>query len=185
MFKPYPIICVLGDRGAGKTAFAIYLIENALNEGKNVYTNIETTFKSDRLHSIDFEAIKKNPECIENGYLIMDEMQVGSDSYEFLSRNNRELSTFATQIRKRKITWIYITQRFNRIDKRLRDLTDYIYQIKGIYAINQTQNIYKCSQVKIFDIVDSGGFQLIKQFYYYGSKYFQYYNTNQLILKSV
>lgn len=181
MYKPFPIICVLGDRGAGKTSFAVYLIDSALKEGKNVYTNIETNFKSSKLYKIDFEAIKKDPGAIENGFLIMDEMQVGSDSYEFLSRSNRELSTFATQIRKRKITWIYITQRFNRIDKRLRDLTDYIYEIKGIY---QSFN-YKCSKVTIYDIEDTGHYEPIKQFYYHGTQYFEFFNTDQLILKSI
>lgn len=187
MAKPYPIICLLGDRGAGKTVFSVYLIEQALKEGANVYTNIKTTFKNKKLHDIDFEEIRKNPESIENGYLIMDEMHVGSDAFAFLSKQNKELSVFATQIRKRKITWIYITQRFNRIDKRLRDQTDYIYKIEGKYVLVQGKNknfnsIYDNSTITIFDIVDSGQYKKVRSFNFYGKNYFKFYNTNQLIL---
>lgn len=120
----YPITCVLGQRGSGKTLFMTYLAHQYHKEGKKIYSNF--TLKDIPYHAITFEKLASLPDELTDAVVFLDEIQIGADAYEVFKRSNKMITVFATQLRKRHITLYYSTQVFKMVTKRLRLQTNYI-----------------------------------------------------------
>ena len=120
----YPITCVLGQRGSGKTLFMTYLAHQYHAEGKKIYANF--TLYDIPFHYITFQKLAELPDELTNAIVFLDEIQIGADAYEVFKKSNKMITIFATQLRKRKITLYYSTQVFKMVTKRLRLQTNYI-----------------------------------------------------------
>jgi len=120
----YPITCVLGERGSGKTLFMTFLAYQYYLEGKKIFSNYH--LKEIPYTYITFKELASLPDEINNAVVFMDEIQIGADSYEIFKRSNKMITVFATQLRKRKITLYYSTQVFTMATKRLRQQTNFI-----------------------------------------------------------
>jgi len=120
----YPITCVLGQRGSGKTLFMTYLAHQYHKEGKKIYSNF--TLKDIQYNPITFEKLASLPDELTDAVVFLDEIQIGADAYEVFKRSNKMITVFATQLRKRHITLYYSTQVFKMVTKRLRLQTNYI-----------------------------------------------------------
>ena len=97
--KNYPIIAITGDFGAGKTLLAtFYALLYQANEGLKIFANYQ--FNNVKYKRVTFDEVSKMPEWLNHGVLILDELQVGADSYNFMSNDVKKLTTFITQIRK-------------------------------------------------------------------------------------
>ena len=122
----YPIICILGKRGSGKTTLATDLAIDYANEGIKVVANyhlfgIKYTYMS-------FDEIINGLEDLYDCVLMLDEAHVGADAYQFFRKNTKALTDFVTQIRKRHITMYLTTQVFTSLAKRLREQVNYIIE---------------------------------------------------------
>ena len=65
----------------------------------------------------------------EDGLLIIDEIQEGSDAYNFLNQDVQKLNHFISQVRKYDLDLIVVSQRLSFISKRLRQLLNYNFMI--------------------------------------------------------
>lgn len=173
----YPIICILGERGDGKTltATAIAYMNNHTDK-KNVFANYHLS--GIPYQYITFKDLTDFPEYLEDSIVIMDEMHIGSDSYEFFSKHVKDITTFITQLRKRSITLIYTTQRFSTIAKRMRDMTNYIIQctmtdIKGVVNLQVYDRSLPANEPPVND------------FTFDFRMFFGYYNTKEIIHKNI
>ena len=167
----YPISCVLGARGSGKTLFMTSLAYAYHKEGKKIYANyhlIDIPYKH-----ITFEELAALPAELNDAIVLLDEIQIGADAYEVFKKSNKMITVFATQLRKRKITLYYSTQVFTMVTKRLRQQTNYIIQCDPIQA--------GITKISIFDRDKPFMDQYIKTFNFDGRPYFNKYDTNEVI----
>ncbi len=123
------IVAIVGNLGTGKTATLTYLGMKYLLNGAKIYSNYRlkynytpvTTYQSfDRVH---------------DGYFLADELWSYSDSRRSFSVSNEFVNDVLLASRKRGIHIFYTTQHYGQIDKRIRDITQYIIypQIDYIY----------------------------------------------------
>jgi len=165
------VIAILGDRGSFKSCFVTSLAYSYAKNKINVFTNMEfTNIKHVR---VTFKDVSTFPEYLENGIIILDEMHVGADAYNFLKGEVQKITQFITQIRKRNLSFIYITQNYNTIAKRLRLQTDYMY-------IMSKSKIPDHANIEIRDVKNN--YEIVNRIEgFYGKPYYPYYNTNQII----
>lgn len=166
----YPIIGIVGDRGGGKTLTAVNIVDEYQKAGLKVFSNFELI--GIPYEHIEFNDIVDFPEYLHDGVIIIDEAHIGTDAYDFFSKRVREITKFATQIRKRRLIFLYTTQVFTQVAKRLRQQTDYIMycnelHVKGLIRVelysNRTQEYINGKTVDL-------------------SAYFGKYDTNELIM---
>lgn len=169
------IILLLGNRGTAKTTFAVSLAFEYKAQHQTVFSNIEMYNIS--YVPITFDTLREFPDWLANGIVIMDEMQMGADSYSFLSKAVRDITAMATQIRKRDLTFVYITQDIANVAKRLRKQTDFVFEF---YRINYDTSTNGIALIKVHDVKD--GYKLVKEIPFDGRGFFNYFNTKQSIL---
>jgi archaellum biogenesis ATPase FlaH len=168
-----PIMCVLGDRGDGKTLLMTglgYLYNKV--DGMKVYANYHLI--GIPYEYITFEILASFPEDLVNAVVLMDEAHIGADAYEVFRKTVKAITTFATQLRKRNVILIWSTQRFNTVAKRLRQMTNYVLEV-------QKTNIEGMIDIKVFDRSQPASNSFLNEFIFNGKKYFKMYDTNEII----
>jgi len=123
----YPIIGIVGRRGHGKTVFATALAIESLNEGYKIFANYKLKIEHTRLTLAELAEL---PPEIHDCVVIMDEFHMGADAYDFFTQRARGLTKFVTQLRKRRVTFIFTTQYMQQVAKRIREQTDYIIMMR-------------------------------------------------------
>jgi hypothetical protein len=167
----YPITCVLGQRGSGKTLFMTFLAYQYYLEGKKIYSNYH--LKEIPYTYISFKELAELPEELNNAVVFMDEIQIGADSYEIFKRSNKMITVFATQLRKRKVTLYYSTQVFTMATKRLRQQTNFIIMCLPMKTLGFVHaEIWEYSGINT---------QLIKPINLDLTKFFNHYDTDEVI----
>lgn len=178
MFSEYPRVAIIGDTGDGKTLVMTALaIEYAL-AGKKVFSNYA-------IYGIDYEYL--DPKDIaekmfdENSDLhdcviCTDEAHMDLGKFSYHLRQVRDIGDFATQTRKRRIIWLYTTQVFDNLVKTVRDLTTNIIYCKPLGDDWFSMQIHN----RLFA---NRGY--IKTIQLYGVPYYDLYNTEEIITKSI
>jgi hypothetical protein len=173
-----PINAIVGDKGACKTLMMTYLAEyHYLKENKNIYSNYKLNIIPYKKFSYDM--LVDLPEDMCNGIILMDEIQMGSDAYEFLSKKSKAITMLATQLRKRNLTLYMTTQRFELIAKRLRILTDFIYALSPFY--DKGHLIKGVAYVEQYDRADPFNDIPVRKFVFDGRQWFGHYDTKEVI----
>jgi hypothetical protein len=171
MPKLNKVIAIVGDRGSYKSCFATSLAYSYTKNKINVFSNMD--FFNINYKKIDFKDVSTFPDYLENGVIIMDEMHVGADAYNFLKGDVRNITQFITQIRKRNLSFIYITQNFRTVVSRLRQQTDYVF----IMAKSSKEDH---ANIEVRDMKD--GYKLVNLISdFNGKPFYPLYNTNQII----
>ena len=172
MYNEYPITCILGDRGWGKTVTMTMLAKKYHDEGLTIFSNYKLI--GIPYQHIEFNDIVDFPEYLHDGIILLDEVHIGTDAYAFFTSRVKKITEFATQTRKLRLLMFYSTQVFTQPAKRLRDLTNYIIycepdEIKNWFILN----IYDRSKVS-----EDGYVKSIK---YNAKPYYSMYDTNEII----
>jgi len=170
----YPITAIIGNRGSGKTCFMTFLATKYHKEGKKIYSNYH--LKNIPYKSMTLKEMAELPDELMNAVVLMDELHVGADSYDFMKSSSKAFYTFATQLRKRKVSWYYTTQIFTQVAKRIRMQTDYLITMEN----TKKEHLFKAhiyDRRKVENINDP-----INQFTFDGSDYFSEYDTDEVIL---
>ena len=165
-----PIICILGDRGSGKTLFMTglsYLYEKVDNI--KIFANYH--LKEIPYEYIKFEDIADLPERLRDSVVLLDEVHIGADAYEVFRKRVKGLTKFSTQLRKLNCTLIISTQRFSTVAKRLRNMTNYIIETEK----TQQKGVVHCS------VFEKATDEFIKEFIYDGRQFYEMYDTNEII----
>ena len=172
-----PVVCVLGEFGTGKTLFATYQAVTFAqdNPDKMVFANYPIRgIKNFRQYDVEELKQAEFPEWLQNGLLIIDEVQIGSHAYDFIKKGARHMISFISQIRKLDLQLIIITPVFTWITKQLRDIVNYIITLEDMKTPGiVTANYYryrkpsKYLRTKVYDL----------------RNVFPYYNTKFIVRK--
>lgn len=167
----YPSIAIVGDFGGGKTLLLTFfgLIYHS-QEKMNIFANYDL-FGVD-FRKVTFQEVSKMPDWLKDGVLLLDEVQVGADSYNFFAQDVKQITQFITQIRKRNIILIVTSQRLNFIAKRIRQLINFYIEVR---AMNKKGLI----EVKTFDVAE--GLKLNSVKYLNLKSIYKFYNTNEVV----
>jgi ABC-type dipeptide/oligopeptide/nickel transport system ATPase component len=166
----YPITAIIGDRGAGKTLYATALAEAYFEQGKQIVSNYHL-YEVDYIY-MTFEDLVKDFHTLYNAVVFLDELQVGAGAFNYLKKENQQIGDFVTQIRKRKITIYFTTQRYKRITIQVREQVDYIIQVERL-------EIAGTSLLTMFQLPWVN--RALKQWIFDGRPYFGHYDTEQII----
>lgn len=168
----YPIVAWLGDRGDGKTLSIVAIAYIYSEMGYNIYANF--TLKGIDFTRITFQDLADFPEYLKDGLVLLDEGHIGADAYQVFNSRVQNITKFATQTRKRRLTVFFTTQVLTQVARRLRNMTNYICEcnktnIKGVVKVN----IYDKNKI------GNGGF--IKSITIDGRQFYDFYDTNEII----
>ena len=170
----YPITAIIGNRGSGKTCFMTFLATQYHKEGRKIYSNYH--LKNIPYKSMTLKEMSELPDELTNAVVLMDELHVGADSYDFMKSSSKAFYMFATQLRKRKVNWYYTTQIFTQVAKRIRMQTDYLITMEN----TKKENLFKTTVYDRRKETDMA--EPIQSFYFDGSDYFKEYDTDEVIL---
>lgn len=123
-YKPdAPTAFIRGDRGAGKTDFAILLAELGLQMDKidTVLTNIACEYDRVTKYTVLQERLQDTKDRV---LFIYDEAGVSADSRTPMSKLNRKLKKLGRLARKYHLSLIIISQRYSDVDKALRNIVN-------------------------------------------------------------
>lgn len=182
-FGKTAIIGIDGGRGDGKTNWAVSMVL-ALHEywGKPIVSNIKlfgveyTPFELSMLENMDAR--------LENCILLLDELLMYADSYDFLSKNSKKMTILATQLRKRNVIWLYTTQYIEYLPKRIRSQTDFV-----VTATNRnktsvvTKGIEWTSLIQVCRFISFNDTRLdpFTTILFNGKPYWKNYDTNEIV----
>lgn len=178
------IIGIEGGLGTGKTIIMVrYLLKDYLNELK-LFTNFG--LKNIDYNKLDVLEIMKN-ENLSGVSIGIDEITVFLDCRKSGSKMNRILSYFILQTRKRNVNLYFTTQSFNYIDRRMLEHTDIRVLCRHIYNENNevVPNIKSYSIIDCRDISSGVADIPIHRIYLDISKYYTFYDTNEVIIPPV
>lgn len=174
------IIGFEGGLGGGKTLGMVrYLYKDSIN-GYKIYSNFG--LKNIKHEKVNVSEILSNKD-LHNVSIGIDEMTVFLDCRKSSSKMNRLISYFILQTRKRGVNLYFTTQDFSMIDMRLMNHCHFqvvcstMYDEKG----NEIPNIKRYT---IFDIRNLKNIKL-RRLIIDISKYYPYYDTNEIILPPV
>ena len=114
---------------------------------------------------------KSNDDYLNGSIILLDEIHVYYDSYDFYKKNPRIISSFISQLRKRKVLLLGTTQRILKIPVRMRS------EIKFIFDMEAKGNLFSC----VFNQMDGYYFKPFKKITIDLRNYFKYYDTDEII----
>ena len=175
----------IGKQGAGKTLFITKLAIDNYNEERKLFSNY-TIYNRDfqkitlgneeekNKGAIDIlEALDNDVNFFDNSIMLLDEIHIYLDSLDFMRKNNRRLQVFFSQLRKRNILLLGTSQYILNVDIRIR---------------RQCKNVFEMQRIKdnIFHVttheIDGYYTKSISNYYIDLSDYYDFYNTNEIIL---
>lgn len=123
------LISIVGEMGSGKTLALTYLAYRKYLKGMRVYANYHITFpKFPNFKEPDVRFVNKLEDVLamRDGFFAGDELWLNCDSRMSATKKNKFTTNILAKSRKRDIHIGYTTQNFHQIDKRIRDVTDFI-----------------------------------------------------------
>lgn len=168
---------VVGGLGSGKTLFVTKCLydEYRLNH-KKIMANYNLRFPHEK---INVRRLLDDNSQLHDIAVGIDEFHVFFDSRVSGSRRNRLTSYFVLQTRKRNVNLYFTTQNIGQVDKRMRQ------QMHRMIVCNRTgidsdhdglEDVFK---INVIDMTVQP--YKMKYYNFYGRKYFDLYDTNQII----
>lgn len=121
-------IGIIGPKGGGKSlvmsAFIAWL-DNVLDHQLPIFTSYPLFVNHAKLFT-KWNEIKEQSDCI----IGWDEIHLTMDSRNFKSSDSLEYTGWLSIIRHFRTTLVYTTISMDRIDQRLRNETDYVWQVQ-------------------------------------------------------
>lgn len=177
------IIGIQGAMGSGKTILMVrYLLKDFAN-GHKVFSNFG-------LIKIDYEPLNvlelMEKQDLQDVSVGIDEITVFLDCRKSSSKMNRYISYFILQTRKRNVNLYFTTQSFSYIDYRLLDHMEFQVYAEKIYDI-YGRELPNWRHYQILDCRDRTGIKNIhsSSFDLDISKYYDFYDTNEIILPPI
>lgn len=185
----------MGTLGSGKTLSMVKdMYDDFKAENKRVISNLVLDFASTQLSQTFFQAFAEGKsEELFDVDLGLDEIHIFLDSRRSTSKRNTYLSYFILQTRKRGVNLYATTQFLSQIDVRLRNVCDYVVKCEAY--IKQGKKFERVTPVKaskgltkeegenlwILNTTINQGGEIIKKEMFRASKYFNLYDTKQII----
>jgi len=177
-----------GKQGSGKTLLMVkYLIDEHIKyPHKKIFSNTllfkvdytQITFDKNKEGDEDklsiLDQLDLDPNFFNGSIMLLDEIHLYLNSLDFMKNNNRRLQIFFSQLRKRKILLLATSQYFLDIDVRVRAQALNSFQMEHVY---KDLFIATTCEVLRYDYIPADETKLILSMYY------QYYDTDYLILE--
>lgn len=116
------LFLITGELGAGKTLALTYLAwNNWVKKKRSIFSNYN-------LYGFPFTPVKTIPDLdkMHEGFFAGDELWLWIDSRTSKKERNRIVSSILLKSRKRDITIAYTSQSIHQVDKRIKDITDFV-----------------------------------------------------------
>lgn len=182
------ISCLIGLPGSGKSTLLSYVAYRAIMHksinfhGFHVqttsYDHVFTNFPANGAYKFDFDKLGyvDYKQCL----MLCDEIQLFADSRNFKEFGDN-LKFWFSNHRKFRTDFIYATQSFDAVDKRIRSLTDRIY-----YVDQWSFHMIRCREIlSYFETKNlSQQFELASGFntkYFYAPRLYKYNDTYSMI----
>lgn len=140
---------ILGDPGTGKTSLMTHFLYCAYKAGHPVIANYHLKFKATYMTFKELAA-SVGDEKLRRAIIGIDELSEGADSYNWLDMQPRQITKLVSQLRKMEAQVFYNDQRFNKVIKRLRDITDGFFLMDDNDAPHPNKD-YQCAC--IFNVI--------------------------------
>jgi hypothetical protein len=114
---------------SGKSLSLTYLAYRKYLKGMTVFANYHITFPTfENFKAPDVRYVRKMEDVLNmrEGFFAGDELWLNADSRMSATKKNRFVTSILAKSRKRNIHIGYTIQNFHQIDKRIRDVTDFI-----------------------------------------------------------
>ena len=121
------IIAFTGSLGSGKTLLMAYLLHEFQKIDRTILANFKLSFPYKQITFEDIENFKPNNCCLG-----LDELEIWLDCRSSMSKQNRIISYFILQTRKRYVDLFFTTQTFDQVEYRLRNQTNYVIDCEKI-----------------------------------------------------
>lgn len=161
---------VFGLPRSGKTTYLCMLAQKALHKGRKVYTN----FYCKGCYTLDFDklGVYDYSDCL----ILIDEISLFCDSRSWRDYSEN-MKYFIALHAHYGVDLVYCSQSYMDCDKKIRNVTDYLYQIKPWY--------FGFSRVRVIDkqfVIDRGS---ISEYYQtvgigkfcYRRRYYKYFDS--------
>lgn len=119
------VVGVIGKPRTFKTCFLTMIGHNDYKAGRTIYSNYSLTYPYKKYDIEDLLSISTMEMEISPKTVLMQEASKWFDSRSSSRRENKLLSSFTGQSGKREIDIYYDDQFMTRIDRGLRDITDF------------------------------------------------------------
>jgi hypothetical protein len=171
------IIGVWGPKGAGKDALCAYLAFKGHRNGRLILSNTALRFPFKWVKRSDLVSRKAQ---LANCVLYLGEVQTFMDARMHATKGNIEASYLFMQSRKRNVTVLWNTQRLRQVEVRLKENTDYLYEIQrenrqipfGEPGFNPWAFV---------TVTDLDNDQIVQKFWFNITKAFPLYDSFQII----
>lgn len=171
-------ILIHGRKGSGKTLLAVKLAYESFLEHRDVYSNIKLEFPHTPLTFDMIQTIMKQ-ECLQNAFLLIDEIHTIADSRRSMSKQNVSWSYFFTQSRKRGVDIVATTQYVGQVDLRYRNNCEYLIKVEKI--IIPTEDIAVRKFINSMTWYEPDGKVRCVKYLKNPEKYFKLYDTMEII----
>jgi len=182
------IVGIEGGLGSGKTLLMVrYLVKDSLQD-KPIFANFGLKrIKYNPLDIMDILKMDKEEVNLTNMSIAIDEITVFADCRASMSKMNKLISYFILQTRKRNVTFYYTTQDITMVDKRLEHHTDIRVCAEKIYHKNKKKETVELENYRKYMIIDLRNHRkpIWNTFVLDISKYFNFYDTDEIILPPV
>lgn len=176
----------IGQQGTGKTAFITkHIVDNwSIDNKRKIFSNYTLynvphtpiTFDNDKevqKGKLDIlKTLSEDENFFNNSIMAIDEIHVYFSSSSWLSKNVRPIQTFFSQLRKRNILLLATSQFIIRVDPIIRQQAKFVFDME-----NTEGSVFKVNTSKI----DGYYTKYVSTNYFDLKKYFDYYDTNEII----
>lgn len=121
-----------GARGDGKTLSMVAAGLRAFQFGNTIWSNVHTAYEFQPLTADAIVTFAEENSGLVDSTVMCDEIHVWLDSRLHGTKRNRVASYMIGQTRKRSVDFLYTTQFFHQVEKRIRDNTDIFIKCKNL-----------------------------------------------------
>lgn len=121
------VVAIIGKPRTGKTLFLTMIGHQDMKMGRKIYSNYSLSFPYTKYDIEDILSIATMEMDISPKTVLMQEASKWFDARRSSRRENTLLSSFTGQSGKREIDIYYDDQFMTRIDRGLRDITDFSF----------------------------------------------------------
>jgi len=174
------LMAIVGDLGSGKTLSLTFLAWHYYlkwQKSRPIYANYHLNLfyqsKDGKVKKIPYQYISDPDDLdkVRNGFFAGDELWIWLDSRASASKRNRFTSMILLKSRKRDMDIVYTTQTFGQVDRRVRNVTDFI--AFPVLSKDQTW-----CQLFIFT---NHTYRFMKKMKFYAPAFFPMYDTTEEI----
>lgn len=134
---------VFGLPGAGKTTYATMLAQRELKrikKGKSKYKSVYTSFYCVGCYRLKYDDLGRY--LFDDALIIIDEITLFADSRDFKSFSAEKKEFFLLH-RHYGCDIIYLTQMYDNVDKKIRDITYDLWHLKKCGIFSRAKRIFR------------------------------------------